>query len=337
MKVLIYYPNTKKSRDFEGARVRKNLKGACELLHFPYTDDPLAVDYDIVILIAVNTKVDLVVRQALKDRKPIVVWALRCENDPEAQMIDYIKGLPLLKKKVQKVMNQASAVVVPSELSKGFLRYAGVETPIEIVEDGVNLSRYDKTKSLEMSIFYRYFQVKKDRKFVVSSGTYVDVEGLHDLMKVARNMPDIDFYFFGDKLLPAWKLTPFLRLEKTAPKNLHFSDIVTDDVFRSALMNAEAFLELGHKFAGNMTLLDVAAAKLQVIARKQAIFPDIFINQKTAYLESNTADIEKRLEQYLNHEIPSLVEEAYLAVKPYDLHHLGEKLYAIYESVHKVS
>lgn len=337
MKVLIYYPTTKKSRDFEGARARKNLKGACELLHFPYTDDPLSTDYDMLVIISVNAKVELVVRQALRDQKPIVVWALRCENDPEAQMIDYISGLPLLKKKVQRVMNLASAVIVPSELSKGFLRYAGVETPIEIVEDGVNFARYDKSKPLEMSIFYRYFQTTNKRPFIVSSGTYADVEGIQDLIKIARNMPEIDFYYFGDKSLGRWKLASFYKLEKTAPKNLHFTDIVTDDVFRSALMNAVAFLEVGHKFAGNMTLLDVAAAKLQVFARKQAIFPDIFINNKTAYLENNLDDIEKRLNEFLNHEIPSLVEEAYKAVKPYDLNHLGRKIRAIFDSVSKVS
>lgn len=337
MKVLIYYPTTKKSRDFEGARARKNLKGACELLHFPYTDDPLSIDYDMVILIAVNAKVDLVVRQALRDQKPIVVWALRCENDPEAQMIDYIHGLPLLKKKVQRVMNQASVVVVPSELSKGFLRYAGVETPIEIVEDGINLARYDKSKSLEMTIFHRYFQTTKKSPFVVSSGTYADVEGIQDLIKIARNMPEVEFYYFGDRSLSRWKLAPFLKIEKTAPKNVHFSDIVTDDVFRSALMNASAFLELGHKFAGNMTLLDVAAAKLQVIARKQAIFPDIFINNKTAYLDNNLEDLEMLLRKFLNKELPSRVEGAYQAVKPYNLYHLGEKIAAIYESVIKVS
>ena len=68
------------------------------------------------------------------------------------------------------------------------------------------------------------------------------------------------------------------------------------------------------------------AAKCQVIARKQAVYPDIAVDGKTAYLGEFSETISSLIKDYLNGKLKPTIEEAYNYVSKCNLQAIGEKL-----------
>ena len=81
MKVFIHHRQKKETAIFEGARMRKTLKGACEAVGVEWVDSP-HMDAEIAHFISPR---DLHLAKAEKERgSKIVVSAFYCESDPEA-------------------------------------------------------------------------------------------------------------------------------------------------------------------------------------------------------------------------------------------------------------
>ncbi len=331
MRVLIYFEQNKRNKNlYEGARVRKSLKGACELNKLSYTSDPRE-PYDIAHFVSV--KDEEVINIALAKKVPVVISALMCENDPDAAMLNQKGEVPTIKPRVLKILNRVTLILVPTETGRAILKHSGVETPIRVLSEGVNLSRFDKAKTLETQIFPRYFRVEKGRKLVISTGEYTESAGLADLVNVARKRPDAEFFFFGRK--PRFFVPSHLKkIFRSAPKNCHFQDLVEDDVYRSALMNADVYLLPGFTKAGTVTMLDAMAAQCQIIAREEAVYNDMFVNKKDAYICKTTVELEKKLGAFLDGNLEPTIDSAYAKAKAVDLKKIGSVLKDIYDSLY---
>ncbi len=331
MRVLIYFEQNKRNKNlYEGARVRKSLKGACELNKLSYTSDPKE-PYEIAHFVSV--KDEEVINMALAKQIPVVVSALMCENDPDAAMLNQKGEVPTLKPRALRILNKVTLILVPTENGRAILKHSGVETPIRVLSEGVNLSRFDKSKTLETQIFPRYFRLEKGRKLVITTGEYSENAGLFDLVNIARKRPDAEFFYFGRKhrfLMPR-KVKKILR---SAPKNCHFSDLVEDDVYRSALMNADVYFLPGFTKAGTVTMLDAMAAQCQIIAREEAVYSDMFTNKKDAYLCKSSIELEKKLGAYLDGNLEPTIDAAYAKAKAVDLKKIGSVLKDIYDSLY---
>jgi 1,2-diacylglycerol-3-alpha-glucose alpha-1,2-glucosyltransferase len=331
MRVLIYFEQNKRNKNlYEGARVRKSLKGACELNKLSYTSDPHE-PYDIAHFVSV--KDEEVINAALIRKIPVVISALMCENDPDAAMLNQKGEVPTIKPRALRILNRVTLILVPTEAGRAILKHSGVETPIRVLSEGVNLARFDRTKTLETQIFPRYFRLEKGRKLVISTGEYKENAGLADLVAIARKRPDTEFFFFGRKP----KIFMSRKVHKVlvgAPKNCHFQDLVEDDVYRSALMNADAYLIPGYAKAGTVTILDAMAARCQIIAREDAVYNDMFINKKDAYVCKTSMELEKKLGAWLDGNLESTVDSAFANAKSVDLKKIGSVLKDIYDSLY---
>lgn len=330
MRILIYFEQKKRNKkNYEGARVRKSLKGACELLGISYTSDPRE-HYDIAHFVGAND--EEIINEALLNKAPVVISALMCESDPDAAMLIQKGEVPMLKPRVLKILNRVTLVIVPTEEGRIILKHAGVETPIRVLSEGVNLSRFDQTKELEKQVFLRYYHLEKGSKLVVTVSDYEKDSGLADLASIARKRPDAEFYYFGRKKF--FMPRAIRHVIKSAPKNCHFNDIVDDDLYRSALMNANVCFLPGYKKGGTVTLLDAMAARCQIIARENAVYGDMLINKKHAYLCKNTTECEKRLSSYLDGFLEKTTDYAYELAKSKDLKKIGASLKDIYDSLY---
>lgn len=331
MRVLIYFEQNKRNKNlYEGARVRKSLKGACELNKLSYTSDPREA-HDIAHFVSV--KDEEVINVALARKIPVVISALMCENDPDASMLNQKGEVPTLKPRALKILNRVTLILVPTETGRAILKHSGVETPIRVLSEGVNLSRFDKAKTLETQIFPRYFRLEKGRKLVISTGDYSENAGLSDLVNVARKRPDTEFFYFGPKprfFIPV-KIKKILH---SAPKNCHFQDLVEDDVYRSALMNADVYFLPGYTKAGTVTMLDAMAAQCQIIAREEAVYNDMFVNKKDAYICKTSIELEKKIGAYLDGNLEPTIESAFSKAKAVDLKKIGSVLKDIYDSLY---
>ena len=233
MKVLVHFQPSPKFDNFEGARMRKTIKGALEMVETKYTSN-LLDDYDVAHFISPEDEGRMNI--AIERRKPVVVSALFGEDDPTTRFLNYKSKdgnrTTTLKPKALKMLNKANMVLVPTESAKEFLVDNGVTKPIEVCVPGINLSRFNFSREDEKELFYRYFREDKNKKLVVALGEYAyNMEGIHSIINAAIKKPDVIFYYIGCESF-AVNSSRSKKIIRSAPKNMHFISIPTDDICR---------------------------------------------------------------------------------------------------------
>ena len=336
MKTLVYFQPSSRNDNFEGARMRKTIKGALEVIGSTYTSN-IYDDYDVAHFMSPDDENKLNI--ALERGVPVIVSALFGEDDPTTRFLVHKskdgKRSNTIKLKALRVLNKANLVLVPTESAKAFLKQNGVNTRIEICAPGVNLSRFNFSREDEIELFYRYFREDKNKKIVLAMGEYsFNMEGIHSLINAAIKRPDVGFYYIGSEALKS-SVGKAKKIIKNSPKNMHFVNILPDDIYRSMLLNADIFMLPGYNLAGIISIEEAMAAKCQLIVRKSAMFPEFLKNEKTAYIAEFSETLTSLCLDYLDEKIKPTTEEAYNKISSYNLENFGQQLLSIYSSLVK--
>lgn len=311
--------------------MRKSIKGALEVFSIPYTDSEVDY-YDVAHLI--SSEGDANINEIFESGAPVVVSALYTEDDPVANYLEMDKKTKksVLTPKALKFLNRADLVLVPCEKAKELLVENGVTVPIEACHPGVNMSRFDFSKEEEKEIFYRYYREDKNKKLVIAVGEYKGrMEGISSFISAARKSPNAIFYYIG-KTTARMKLNLKLnRLFNSAPKNVKFVDVPPDDIYRSALLNADVFMIPGYKIAGVTSIVEAMAAKTQIIARKSTVFEGILEDGVTAHLAEFSETLASLTRDYLDGKIKPTKINAYQHICQHTLNAFGEELNKHYQ------
>ena len=334
MKVLVHFQPSPKFDNFEGARMRKTIKGALEMVETKYTSN-LLDDYDVAHFISPEDEGRM--NLALERGIPVVVSALFGEDDPTTRFLNYKSKdgnrSTSLKPKALKMMNKANMVLVPTESAKEFLINNGVTKPIEVCVPGINLSRFNFSREDEKELFYRYFREDKNKKLVVALGEYAyNLEGIHSIINAAIKKPDAIFYYIGCESF-ALNSSRSKKIIKSAPRNMHFISIPTDDIYRSMLLDADVFMLPGYNISGIVSVEEAMAANCQLIVRQSAVYPEFLKNEKTAYIAEFSETLTSLCLDYLEGKIKPTTEEAYKKISEHNLENFGKQLLKIYQTV----
>lgn len=293
----------------------------------------LAAHYDIMHLLSIEDENKM--NAALENNIPVVVSTLNTESDPNASFITYKnkdgKITNSLSNKVVRFLNKASLVLVPTLTAEEFLRQNGVKAKIEVLLPGINFSRFDFSRDDEKEIFYRYFREDKNKKLVIANGDYNNLEGIGTFIDTAKKCPNASFYYFGEAKNNLKTFVVCKKLNNSSPKNCHFVKVATDDIYRSALLNADIFMVTSYKHVGVVSILEAMAAKCQLIVREQACFKELIKDGKTGYLAKFSETLSALVKDYFDGKLKSTTFEAYESIKENNLLNMGEKLKAIYE------
>ena len=330
MKILVSFQPNKKAPDFEGVRLRKTIKGALEMAGVDYTTS-IVEKYDAVHLMTPDDENKL--NDAKENNVPIIVSALYCESDPVASYLEYKSKDGVrhvrLSDRALRFLNKADLVLVPSLKARDLLVDSGVTTDISISQPGMNVSRFDFSREDEKTLFFRYFREDPKKRLVVAVGEYdVNMDGINAYINAAKKCPDVLFYFIGREIVPGvFSSLKIKKMISNAPKNLKFTTVMPDDIYRSALLNAEVFVIPGYRPTGAISIVDAMGAKCQIIARKQAVFTDLVVDGKTGYLGEYSETISSLIKDYLEGKLKPTIEEAHTQVsEKNNLKVIGEQL-----------
>jgi 1,2-diacylglycerol-3-alpha-glucose alpha-1,2-glucosyltransferase len=330
MRVLVYFqPQSRDTHNYEGKRVVKNLYEACRLAGVDFTTDPLE-SYQVAHF--VSTKAYKFIKNTHLRKVPIIISALMSENDPDARLLIKRENKWDILQRDKAVLQLASLIIVPTQSGKEILLSLGITAPIEVLSEGVIKGRFNREHALEKGIFPRYFDYDVRRPLVIANGPYSKESGLPDFIEIARKFPNVDFYYFGPQpnLLSFW----FFKKEyRHAPANVHLKKTVHEDVYRSALLNATVFMLPSHYPSGTVSVLDPMMSKCQIIARQEAIFPELVAHKATGYIASSNYELEKTLEAFLDGKLASTIELAYQKALEVDLETIAPKLKYAYEAL----
>lgn len=325
MKVFIHYQPRHPADSFEGTRLRKTLKGACELVDVPWVDTP----QEGVKIAHFLSPADALLLKAQKELGvKTVISAFYAEDDPGASFLKGNRELRINDRTLE-FLNEADLVLVPDERMKTFAQKRGVTTKIEILEPAVRMNRFSN-QAIEKPIFLRYFGIKEETKTVVATGSYQDKKTLNLIKNVAKTCPNLQFYFFGAKsIIGALSLTNSLG----RPKNLHFMDLVQDDIYRSALMNSAAYISNDSVRPDPIGPLEAFASKTQVVAFTSSHPNPLLREGESCFFFENAETMGKYLATLNSPSFESTIEPAYAIAKAHNLVFYGRQLKGYYEAL----
>ena len=333
MKVLVHFQPSQLNDDFEGARLRKTIKGSLEVNGIIHTNT-LMDDFDVAHFVYIED--ENVVSELAERNIPFVVSALYCEDDPSASYLEYKNKdgsrSITLKPKAIKFLEKANLILVPNNSAKQILVEAGLTNRIEVCPPGVNFARFDFSRDDEKELFYRYFACERDKKIVVAIGD-TSLDGLNVIVSASKVVEDVNFYYLvkhekGKR--QSWKNK---RTIKKLPRNVVYSDMVPDDIYRSILINANVYLHPGYKPAGLISVFEGMAAKCQLIMRKQEMIDEVAIDRETAYVASYSETLVGIIKDYFEGKLKPTIDKAYKQVSKHDFKIFGEKLIDYYKEL----
>jgi hypothetical protein len=334
MKILVYYNPGPKNDVFEGTRLRKNLKGALELTDIGWVESIFALP-DIAHFISPSDEAKA--HDSKFDGVKLVVSALYGENDPYDRFLDRDDdGFYSLSPKAERMLEAADLILVPSSAERDLLVQCGLQNPhIGALTPGVNLARFEKSDPIELGVFSRYFRFPPTTKFALTIGDFEDKETVAELSAIAAAEPSLRFFFFG---LPTLGDDLLLKkLNREAPKNLRFSPIVEDDVFRSGMMCASSYLAFASARFDALVALEAMASKTQILYVGKPVEGEILLDKKNCLAFLTPDKAAKGFESYCSGKLASTIIEGYRTAKANSLLETGKRLKAYYESVLKDS
>lgn len=324
MKVLISSKTNKNQDVYELRRLRKSIKGACELANIPYVSNELS-DYDILHVLDLNQ--DLLINDAIDNNKPIVCSALMAENDPYGKMCFKNKKGTHLKPKAIKTLNNVNLVLVANSMCKDFLINEGIKTEIEILPSGVNLSRFVAINDIEKNLCRRYFGILDDQKIILSVGQYDSDKEYNKIIEIAKKCPEYTFIFLGKS--KKHRIERFIaKLLKQSPRNLILSDIIEDDVYRSAMINADIYLSLKDIKYDNVTLIEAMAAKTRIIT--MATSEELGEYEKYVVRAESINDVVNKIKENINAQNKKELDSSYEFAKNHSLAKISSELKSYY-------
>ncbi len=334
MKILVYYNPGPKNDVFEGTRLRKNLKGALELTGVGWVESVFALP-DIAHFISPLDEAKA--HDSKFDGVKLVVSALYGENDPYDRFLERDDdGYYSLSPKAERMLESADLILVPSVAERDLLVQCGLKNPhVKPLSPGVNLARFEKSDPIELEVFSRYFRFPPTTKFAITVGDFEDKETIGELSEMALAMPSMRFFYFG--LLKLGGDILLKKLNREAPKNLRFSPVVEDDVYRSGMMCAAVYLVFASARFDALVALEAMASKTQILYVGQPIEGEILIDKKNCLAFSTPDKAGKALDSYCSGKLASTIIEGYRTAKANSLLETGKRLKAYYESVLKDS
>ncbi len=318
MKICLYYRPRGKNANFEGARLKENIRQSLELNNIEYALN-LIDQYDLIHFISLDDEKKIY--DSRSEGLPVVFSALYGEMD------ETVRTLPLNQKKLN-VLNSVDAILVSDEYSLELLKKEGVNKPIYIISPGVDVSRFKFKSKLEENIFYNYYQLEKETKFIVSVGSYENKIILHQLEEIAKKAPQYKFFFFGKG-----KISRTSKMSLQSPKNLKFCPLTNDEIYSSMMNKASIYLSIENNYHSPLTLLDAGASKTQVIALSPFKSNNEMLEKLHAYVAKSEDEAANLIIKYMNGKIKSYVEEAYNFAKANSVKKLGTNLKKIYQKL----
>lgn len=317
MKVLVYFPRKKVDIFFEGAMLENIIKRACRNNEVTIIDK-INKDVDIANFINLNAASTLAIRNAIGLSVPTLLWMFWANNDSQARIIEVKKdGSEYIPNSRLDVINMMDGVVVPTNEGRLILRKLGVKIPVFVIPGAVGVSRLDEIKTNKLDIFRRYFRIADDQKYTIS---VMNVRARHEIEQLnvlAGMMPEYNFYALISAGSSTFEKLRLRALNKLTSKNLIISELVPEDVYRSGLIGASFFINLGFEKMNVMTLYEPMYLKVPLIMNKKSVFSEI-INSEKAVLVNNA-------------------EEAAMAMDGKDFAKLSEQSYAYTQKVNQDS
>jgi len=240
----------------------RNHKRALAKAAIPFTDEP-SEGYDVLHLHWIGPKSYYHFRQAKKRGKPVVITAHSTAETSKGSVTFSELFNPLVKTYMRHLYDNVDLMVAPSPYTQTLLRESGIQSPIEVVSNGIDENRFGQS-NLQPGGFRRAHGL--ERFTVLSVGQVIPRKGVNDFLEVAEALPQFDFVWLGERLSPWLTFYPQMhRAVENAPDHVKFLGFVPN--VEAAYQDVDLFFFPSYEENQPMVILETIAMGLPMVLR----------------------------------------------------------------------
>ncbi len=331
MKVLLYFEGEDMISKSGIGRAMKHQMLALESAGVEYTTDPWDEDYDILHINTWGVNSEAIVRSARRRGRKVIYHAHSTEEDFRNSFLFSNALAPLVKMRLVSLYSSADAIITPTEYSKGLLEGYGIDLPIHVVSNGIDLSRYVRDEE-KIKAYRKYFSLEEGDKVVLGVGLLFQRKGLPDFVEVAKKLPEYKFIWFGDisKMIIPREIA---EIVENHPDNVIFPGYVKGPIIEGAYSDADCFFFPSYEETEGIVVLEALAARQRVVVRDIGVFDPWLVNGVSCYKGHDNDEFAELVRGSVERTLPDTREEGYKVASERTLEAVGQKLKAVYESV----
>lgn len=328
MKVLIYSKDYDTVKESGVGKAIDHQVMALKLAGCDFTLD----EKDYYDLVHINTTLPGAVRFATRTKKSgkkVIYHGHSTMEDFKNSFIFSNQIAPLFKKWLIHAYKKGDLVLTPTSYSKKILEGYGLDRPIEVVSNGIDLDFWKK-KTNDRAEFYKKYSLNPSKKSIISVGLPIKRKGIDDFIRLSRRMPEYEFIWFGklDRAL----MSPEIKKEMAdLPDNFHAPGYVNSEDLRQAYSGSDLYLFLTHEETEGIVLLEALATKAKILIRDIEIFRDDYNDGENIYKGQTLDDFERKIKGILEGRLKDLSEAAYKKAEEKSIEKTGKRLVDLYE------
>ncbi|MEG2222420.1 MAG: glycosyltransferase [Oscillospiraceae bacterium] len=235
---------------------------------------------------------------------------------------------PLFRRWIIHCYEAGDVVITPTPYSKRLLEGYGIRKPIYALSNGIDTDFF--APDIDRRLAWREaYGLRPDEKAVISVGHYIARKGLPDFVALARELPDIRFFWFGYtnlNLVPA----EIREAIQHAPSNLSFPGYVNREELRNAYCGCDLFAFLSHEETEGIVVLEALACGIPVLVRDIPVYEDWLEDGVSVYKAQDLIGFRDRLEGILSGALPNLTARGRTVAQARSLTATGNRLLEIY-------
>ncbi len=260
---------------------------------------------------------------------PVVYHAHSTKEDFRNSFIGSNRFSNIFGKWIKYCYEHGDVIITPTHYSKKLLESYGIEKPIEVISNGIDLTYYKKENVLNCDFRKRYGYESGD-KVIMSVGLTIERKGLLDFVDMARQMPEYQFIWFGEanrKTLPQ----NIVNALDTSLPNLRFAGYVNKNELREAYASCDLFWFPTYEETEGIVVLEALAMKIPVLLRDIPVYEDWLLDGVHVYKAKNNFEFMHRIKLILENACDVLSSNGYHRVKKYSIEKVGMQLKSSYQ------
>lgn len=331
MKVLLYFESESLIQTSGIGRAFEHQKTALASQGISYTTDPWDEDYDILHINTCGINSDAIIAHARKLGKKVIYHAHSTEEDFRNSFVFSNLLSPLVKRTLVSLYSQGDAIITPTPYSRKLIQGYGIDRPIYAISNGIDLSLYQQDEEKVMA-FRRYFDIQETDKVVLGVGLPFERKGILDFVKVAEQLPQYKFIWFGEIAsfaVPA-KINDVIEHH---PMNVQFPGYVKGPIIQGAYRDADVFFFPSYEETEGIVVLEALASEQQVVVRDIGVFDPWLVHGKNCYKGTSNEDFCRLIQNCVEGTLPHTGKEGYTVATGRTIETIGRQLKLVYEAV----
>ncbi|MBO5524914.1 MAG: glycosyltransferase [Roseburia sp.] len=236
----------------------------------------------------------------------------------------------LFKKWITFCYSLGDVILTPTEYSKRLLESYGLQKPIYSISNGVDTEQF-YSSAARREAFRKKYHLSEAEPVVISVGHMIERKGILDYIALARELPDVRFFWFGHT--KSWLLPGKVREAiKRAPSNLIFAGYIEQEELKNAYCGADLFAFLSREETEGIVVLEALASEIPVLLRDIPVYEGWLEDGKSVYKAGSKNEFFQAVTEILGKQRPELSAVGRKAAEERSLKTVGNQLKEIYVS-----